>query len=152
MQLTLIYRDIKIEQYNSSSRLISVAERLLTAHLQNDLLTNGIKITIEQWRILFYLWKEDDINQQELAKRAKKEKSTITRQIDTLEKKGLIIRRSLDTDKRNKQIFLTQQGRAIENNALSTARLITKKAETNIVKDELEVFKKVLHQIIENLE
>jgi len=132
--------------------LISVTERLLTAQLQRDLLVNGLKVTIEQWRILFYLWREDGINQQELAKRAKKEKSTITRQIDTLEKKGLIIRRSLDEDKRNKQIFLTQQGKGIEETALNTARLITKKGETNIDKEELAIFKKVLHQIIENLE
>lgn len=132
--------------------MISVTERLLTAQLQRDLLVNGLKVTIEQWRILFYLWREDGINQQELAKRAKKEKSTITRQIDTLEKKGLIIRRSLDEDKRNKQIFLTQQGKGIEETALNTARLITKKGETNIDKEELAIFKKVLHQIIENLE
>jgi DNA-binding MarR family transcriptional regulator len=125
---------------------------LLTAHLQNDLQENNIDITIEQWRILFYLWKEDGINQQELAKRSKKEKSTITRQVDALEKKGLIIRRSLDQDKRNKQIFLTQQGNLIKEDALNTAREITKKAESNINKVELEVFKKVLHEIIENLE
>ena len=90
--------------------------------MQSDLQSNGLDITIEQWRILFYLWKEDGINQQELAKRSKKEKSTITRQIDILEKKGLIIRRSQSSDKRNKQIFLTQQGKLIEDNALNTAR------------------------------
>lgn len=124
----------------------------MTAHLQRDLQVNGIEITIEQWRALFYLWKEDGINQQELAKRAKKEKSTITRQIDGLEKKGLLIRRSLNQDKRNKQIFLTQLGKDMEIAALDTARLITQKAETNIDKSELELFKKVMRKIITNLE
>lgn len=145
-------QNIKEKQFNSSSRLISVAERLLSAHLEHDLRQNGLKVTVEQWRILFYLWKEDGINQQELAKRAKKEKSTIARQVDILEKKKLISRRSLNEDKRNKLIFLTEQGKAIEEKALNTARLITKMAETNIAKDDLEVFKKVLHKIIENID
>ena len=113
---------------------------------------NGIDITIEQWRILFYLWREDGINQQELAKRAKKEKSTMTRQIDTLEKKGLLIRRCLDEDKRNKQIFLTKQGQALEKEALQVANGITQKSETNIKSADLAIFKTVLHKIIENLE
>ena len=113
---------------------------------------NGIDITIEQWRILFYLWREDGINQQELAKRAKKEKSTMTRQIDTLEKKGLLIRRCLDEDKRNKQIFLTKQGQALEKEALQVANGITQKSETDIKSSDLAIFKTVLQKIIENLE
>ncbi|MUH36137.1 MarR family transcriptional regulator [Zobellia amurskyensis] len=143
---------IKAEQYNSSSRLISATERVLTAHLQLAFQENGIDITIEQWRILFYLWKEDGINQQELAKRAKKEKSTMTRQIDTLEKKGLLIRRCLDEDKRNKQIFLTKQGQALEEEALQVANNITQKSETDIDPSDLALFKTVLQKIIENLE
>ncbi|OWW25764.1 hypothetical protein B4Q04_09205 [Zobellia sp. OII3] len=143
---------IKTEQFNSSSRLISATERLLSAHLQRAFQENGVEITIEQWRILFYLWKEDGINQQELAKRSKKEKSTMTRQLDTLEKKGLLIRRCLDEDKRNKQIFLTKQGKALENKALSIANTITELSENGIAPDELAQFKQVLHKIIENLE
>ncbi|WP_083690460.1 MarR family winged helix-turn-helix transcriptional regulator [Zobellia uliginosa] len=143
---------MKTEQFNSSSRLISATERLLSAHLQRAFQENGVGITIEQWRILFYLWKEDGINQQELAKRSKKEKSTMTRQLDTLEKKGLLIRRCLDEDKRNKQIFLTKQGKALENKALSIANTITELSENGIAPDELAQFKQVLHKIIENLE
>ncbi|MDO6516661.1 MarR family winged helix-turn-helix transcriptional regulator [Zobellia uliginosa] len=120
--------------------------------MQHAFQENGVEITIEQWRILFYLWKEDGINQQELAKRSKKEKSTMTRQLDTLEKKGLLIRRCLDEDKRNKQIFLTKQGKALENKALSIANTITELSENGIAPDELAQFKQVLHKIIENLE
>ena len=76
----------------------------------------------------------------------------IAEQIVELEKKRLITKRNLEEDKRNKQIFLTEQGKAIEENALNTTRLITKKAETDINTDELVIFKKLLHQIITNIE
>jgi len=148
IKITVIKKTI----FNSSSRLISIIERQLTAHLQNDLLINGINITIEQWRTLFYLWTEDGINQQELALRAKKEKSTITRQIDALEKKKLIVRRSNGDDKRNKLIFLTEKGKTIESKALKSAQRITIQSEMEIDKSELAVFKKVLGQIIKNLD
>lgn len=151
LQLIKCY-SIKKKQYNSSSRLISVAERLLSAHLQNNLIENNIELTVEQWRILFYLWKEDGINQQELAYRASKEKSTITRQIDVLEKKGLILRKSSNEDKRNKLIYVTTKGQSIENKALETAREITKKAETGISNEQMKVFKNVVTTIIKNLQ
>ena len=66
--------------------------------------------------------------------------------------KGLLIRRCLDEDKRNKQIFLTKQGKALENKALSIANTITELSENGIAPDELAQFKQVLHKIIENLE
>ncbi|MEP2276386.1 MAG: MarR family transcriptional regulator [Reichenbachiella sp.] len=106
---------------------------------------------MEQWRILFYLWNEDGINQQELAKRASKEKSTITRQIDGLIKKGLVVKQKHGSDKRDKLIFLTENGKNIENEALTAASDITHDAEKGIEKDELLIFKKVLKQIIANV-
>ncbi len=116
-----------------------------------QLKANDIDITVEQWRILFYLWNKDGINQQELAKISNKEKSTITRQVETLEKRGFISRRSSVEDKRNKEIYVTAQGKAIKDSALKAANLMTQKAETAITEDELKVFKNVLHKMITNL-
>ncbi len=75
----------------------------------------------------------------------------MTRQIDTLESKGLIIRNSHNKDKRNKLIFLTEKGKEIEEIALNTARNITNKAEEGINENELKIFKKVIEQIIRNI-
>ena len=119
--------------------------------MQQSLKVNEIDITVEQWRILFYLWKEDGVNQQELALIAKKEKSTMTRQIDALEKKGLVERRNLSKDKRNKLIFLTEKGSAIENKSLEVAEKITQRSEEGITTEELKIFKNVLHKILKNL-
>ncbi|CAL2080012.1 MarR family transcriptional regulator [Tenacibaculum sp. 190524A02b] len=138
--------------YNSTPRLISVAERVFSSKLQKKLIENNIDITVEQWRILFYLWQKDGINQQELARRAKKEKSTITRKINAIEKKGLIVRKSLLEDKRNKLIFLTEKGIKIKHQALEIAHSITMKAEQNIPSEHIKILKDTINKIMKNLE
>lgn len=139
------------KELNTSSRLISVASRLLAARLQEDFSRNEIDITVEQWRILFYLWEEDGINQNELAKRADKEKSTMTRQIEALEKKDLIFRESHSGDKRNKLIYLTRKGKKLEKQAMDIADSITLLSEKGITKKDMEIFKKVMIQVITNI-
>ncbi len=75
----------------------------------------------------------------------------MTRQIDALEKKGLVERKNLSKDKRNKLIFLTAKGRAIEDKALAIAGKVTQRSEEGITVEELEVFKNVLHKMLKNL-
>lgn len=136
---------------NSSSNLISVASRLLSGELQKQLADNNIDITIEQWTLLYYLWEKDGITQNELASIANKEKSTITRHLDALQKKGLIARESHPTDKRNKVLVLTEKGKHIKTASLGSAQFVTERAEQDIDVEDLKTFKNVLSQIIGNL-
>ena len=143
--------DILNNQRNSSSSLISVASRLLSARLQHAFAANNIDITIEQWTLLFYLWEKDGLTPRELAISANKEKSTITRQIDALEKRNLITREPHYGDKRNKIIKLTKKGKSIKTGALGAANDVTMVSEENISEEELLIFKKVLKSIISNV-
>lgn len=128
-----------------------MAERLLTQNLLIELEKNGIDITIEEWRILFYLWKEDGINQQELAQIANKEKSTVTRQVKGLENKNLIYRSAKENDRRNKCVFLTNEGKSIKEKALSASDKVIYKAQQNVLQEELLVLQRSLNKIITNL-
>ncbi|WP_299124275.1 MarR family transcriptional regulator [uncultured Tenacibaculum sp.] len=142
---------MKKQTYNSSSRFISVTERLLVSKLQEEFNNNNIEITVEQWKLLFYLWGNDGVNQRDLSIRANKEKSTIARQIVDLEKKELIIRESSEFDKRNKLIFITEKGKELEKETLKIANTITEKSEKNISEEDLNTVKRVLTQMIQNL-
>lgn len=142
---------MKKQTYNSSSRFISVTERLLVSKLQEEFNNNNIEITVEQWKLLFYLWDNDGVNQRDLSIRANKEKSTIARQIVDLEKKELIIRESSEFDKRNKLIFITEKGKELEKETLKIANTITEKSEKNISEEDLNTVKRVLTQMIQNL-
>ena len=64
----------------------------------------GIDITTEQWTVLSCLWNKDKIIQQEICDLTQKDKPSVTRLIDNLEKKNLV-RRVLDSsDRRNNLI------------------------------------------------
>ena len=46
----------------------------------------NIDITPEQWTVLYYLWSKDGVTQQELCNATFKDKPSMTRLIDNLEK------------------------------------------------------------------
>ncbi len=139
------------EQFESSARLISVAGRLLAVLLQKELRKNSINVSTEEWRILFYLWIGDGITQKNLAEQSSKDKTTITRQINNMEKKGLVLRKTNPKDKRHRLIFLTDYAKGIEKQTFEVAQGVLEKAEEDISSQDIKVLKKVLKQIINNL-
>jgi DNA-binding MarR family transcriptional regulator len=69
-----------------------MAATAIARRLQKNFRNNGVDITIEQWSILYHLWKEDGLSQQELCNRTFRDKPSITRLIDNLEKLKLVKR------------------------------------------------------------
>ena len=53
---------------------------------------NGINITPEQFLVLDILWKEQSLSQQNIADIIQKDKNSVTKIIDSLEKKNLVRR------------------------------------------------------------
>ena len=69
-----------------------MATTAVARRLQKNFRNAGLEITIEQWSILYHLWKEDGLSQQELCTRTFRDKASITRLIDNIEKLGLVER------------------------------------------------------------
>ena len=74
----------------------------------------NIDITPEQWTVLYYLWSKDGVTQQELCNTTFKDKPSMTRLIDNLEKQGLVTRSSDARDRRINIIRLTEKGSGLE--------------------------------------
>lgn len=68
---------------------------------------------MEQWGILRMLLNEDGRTQDSLLPLTRYEKSTLSRVLEGLEKKGLIERRRGGVDARRKEVFLTPKGSRI---------------------------------------
>ncbi len=136
---------------NPSPKAISHLERVLSFRLKQRLKIIDLNLTVEEYRTLFYLWIDNGLTQNELAEKAFKEKSLITKTINSLEKKGLINRKRKKDDKRNKQIFLTEIAKQLQQKAQKCANQITNIAEHNISSHDLEVFFKVINKMEENL-
>lgn len=91
---------ISILQVQSTFR--TVAQRAF-AKLNKD-------ITFEMMQVLVELWKQDGINQQIIAQRIFKDKSSLSYLISNLEKRKLVYRKEDETDRRNKLVYLTEDG------------------------------------------
>lgn len=67
-------------------------------------------ITFEMLQVLRCLWEEQGISQQVLAERIAKGKAALSNLIMNLEKKNYVYRQEDPSDRRNKKVFLTEEG------------------------------------------
>jgi len=130
---------------------IASTANMMRNEVINRLSKKNIEITHAQMLIMMMLYNENGKNQNELTNIMKKEKTTIARVIDGMEKKNLI-RREKGLDKRNKICFLTDKGRELMNEILPVVYEVNQKAIDNITNEELEIFKKVIEKIKLNFE
>lgn len=79
--------------------------------IQRVLKRNKIEITFEMLQVMHCLWLKEGVSQQYLAEKTAKDKACLTNLINNLEKKNWVARKEDMSDKRNRLIFLTDEGR-----------------------------------------
>ncbi len=119
--------------------------------LHKSLKDQGVDLSPEQFLLMDILWNKGPMPQQVIADILLKDKNSITKLIDTLEKKGQVERIPDKIDRRQKIIAPTQI--ALERR--DAVKLIATESVLDILKnipeDELHVFLKVTRQIEENI-
>ena len=113
--------------------------------------TEGIEITPEQWSVMACLWKKDKVTQQALCSLTAKDKPSMTRLIDKLEKRNLVTRVSDNNDRRINLIHLTDAGLALQQRATQIVHQVANKTLNNITDEELDTSRTVLKKIMANL-
>ena len=113
---------------------------------------NGINITPEQFLVLDILWKEQSLSQQNIADIIQKDKNSVTKIIDSLEKKNLVRRVVDKNDRRINKIELTDDGFALEKVTTEVAINFMNDAIKDIDKQELDIFVNVMRKLKNNLE
>ena len=73
----------------------------------------GFDLTFEQFIILSVLEKEEGVNLRILAQKADRDRTSITRMLDGLEKRNLVVRIGDKNDNRQKLVYLTKNGRKL---------------------------------------
>ena len=111
---------------------------------------NNIDISPEQWTILLSLWEKDGITQQELCNATFKDKPSMTRLIDNMEKQHLVVRINDKRDRRTNLIHLTKTGKEIKAKVCEIANKTIQEALEGVTPDELNVCKDVLKIIFIN--
>ena len=125
--------------------------RLLSIQLKNRIGKEEFDMPGHCIGILADLWEKDGIIQQDLAISIVKDKATIARALELMERKNIIVRIKDEKDKRNKKIFLTYKGTQLQNTVLFHGQGMMKDAKASIPDEEMEVCLKVLGKVYNNL-
>jgi DNA-binding MarR family transcriptional regulator len=127
------------------------ASTAIARRLQKNFKQAGIEITIEQWSVLYHLWKEDGISQQQLCEATFRDKPSITRLIDNLEKLGLVKRKAHKSDRRINKIYVTEQALLLQEASMEVANKTLNEALEGVTNGQIEIAKEVLNKVYENL-
>ncbi|MBU3853850.1 MAG: MarR family transcriptional regulator [Candidatus Paraprevotella stercoravium] len=107
------------EKVNNTSRECLrqlIRTRMASRQAMQRFLKNvGADITFEMLQIMSCLWYEQGVSQQVLAERTAKDKACLTKLMLNLERKGYVCRKEDSHDRRNKLVFLTEEGEAFRN-------------------------------------
>lgn len=143
---------ILYDRENSTGQLLDRSSQLIRLGLNRKFSKAGYHATAEQWKILIALWQTDGMTQQELAETVFKSKASMTKLIDGLESRKLVSRQPAPEDRRYKRIYLSPTGFAELEPLMMLAKKNLAEAEQGIPAQELDTFKRVLKQIIANME
>ncbi len=126
------------------------ATRSLGALVNRNFAQAGYDVTCEQWSVLVNLGKKNGQSQQELAGLICKDKTSVTRLIDNMEKHSLVVRIPDKNDRRQKLIYLTKKGQDLQEKLVIVIQKTLIEAQKSIKIKDIETCKSVLHQIYEN--
>ena len=113
---------------------------------------NGINVTPEQYLVLDILWERQSLSQQNIADIIQKDKNSVTKIIDSLEKKNLVNRVVDKKDRRINKIELTQEGLALEKITTEVAINFMNDTIKGIDNQDLDKFVKVMLKLKDNLD
>ena len=127
------------------------ASTAIARRLQKNFKQAGVDITIEQWSVLYHLWKEDGQSQQQLCDATFRDKPSITRLVDNLEKLQLVKRVANKDDRRINRIYLTQQANLLQAQTMELANQTLNEALEGVSNEQIEIAKEVLQKVYDNL-
>lgn len=127
------------------------ASTAIARRLQKKFNTAGLNVTIEQWSVLYHLWKQDGISQQELCNATFRDKPSITRLVDNLERLQLVKRVASESDRRMNLVFLTKQAQKLQEESMALAEETLNEALEGVPMDRIDVCKEVLQIVYDNL-
>jgi DNA-binding MarR family transcriptional regulator len=109
------------------------------------------EITAAQGRVMFPIWKEDNISFQDLKKKAMLSKATLSYMLDKLEEAGHIERLPSEEDKRTINIKLTKKNKELQEKYVDVSLKMSDTFYNGFSDKEIDDFEKFLKRILENL-
>jgi DNA-binding MarR family transcriptional regulator len=139
------------DRYNAYSFLLDRTARRVKQYAQQQFNELGLNITVDQWLVLKHLDVHSRLKQNELAELMFKDNPTLTRILDLLCEKGLVVRTVHPSDRRSFIVSLTTEGRKKVNQLKPRVKEVRLKAWEGLTEKDFNQFKKILNTIYQNL-
>jgi DNA-binding MarR family transcriptional regulator len=137
---------------SSIAYLVGRTSRAIIKRLTKKFADAGFDISYEQWSILIHLYRKDGQTQQELSNIAVKDKAAITRLLNVLEKKNIVLRIPDRTDKRSNLVYLTNKAKAFQEDLMALVEEMLGEADRGISLEEMEQCRTTLNKIFLNFD
>ncbi|MBR0323032.1 MAG: MarR family transcriptional regulator [Bacteroidales bacterium] len=131
---------------------INIVNCSLIKYFAKELTRNGINLTPEQYLVMDILLDAEVMSQQAIADIIQKDKNSVTKFIDSLEKKGLVYRQVNKTDRRVNNIVVSEEGMKLKAKTTEVAIGMMRNVLKDIKEEDLMALDKVMNQIKENID
>ena len=141
---------LKYERQNSFGWLIAVMSHVTTKTFAKKLQQHNLSLAL--WPTLMCLWEREGLTQQELTELANVRRSTTTRTLDKLQKLGLIVRQPHPDSRRSFLIYLTDKGRALQDEILPIPTRLNQQVLAPLTASESKQLIATLQKLVRQLD
>lgn len=131
-------------------RTTALIQMLRTSNLTLAVFEKATGVHIAHWRVLAFLAQHSDCTQKQLKDAHRVDPASITRTVKSLERDGLIARRTDPKDNRLTRVVLTEAGEKLVTDVAQRRKDYMRDALRGISPDDVEVFERVLKQLEAN--
>lgn len=131
--------------------LAGLTSRLLNNALGKRFQQAGLELTAEQWGAIILLLNSDAMTQGQLGEQLFLEKSSVSRLVGGLERRGWVVRTKSPGDNRHKLVSPTPKALKTGERCAAIAREVLGQAQRGLTEDEQLVCRSFLTRIIANL-
>ncbi|MDB4902539.1 MAG: transcriptional regulator, MarR family [Mucilaginibacter sp.] len=139
--------ELALELGRSMSELRNYTRQFIQVKIRE----HAINITFEMLEVMGCLWKQDGINQQELADFTLRDKSSMTYLLDNLVKRKMVKRVEDENDRRNKLIYLTKEGKDLREQLQPWVAEVYEMASVDADINDLQSSLLLINKMINNL-
>ena len=110
-----------------------------------------VPLTPEQFMLIDLLWNQGEMSQQELADQLHKDKNSVTKLVDAIERKGFVVRRQNISDRRSNTLVLTEKAESLKADAKQKGIDILDQMLEGISEEEIRTFLTTLRKLSLNM-
>lgn len=130
---------------------IGITSKMIDHYHSRKFKESGFELSKEQWVMLKVISENNGVSQNEIACVANRDKTTLTRLINTMEKKNFIARIPSVEDKRVNLIYLTTHGEKLFHEAGSLMKDLVENLNSGITNQEEKALIRIMKKIQNNI-